>query len=116
MTYKQLIEYCSDAGVFGCDTCSYKKECGYFRDAVGYVPSLYGKIVGDLDVDKEIVNDEIIRCKDCRWHRTKTYKYITGSCKNTTVKYCDYFSTFCNEYETEDDDYCSWAERKDEEE
>ena len=55
-------------------------------------------------------SDEIIRCKDCRYHRVYTFK------NGETDSYCDYFGGFWSKYEVEDDDYCSNAIRKDEEE
>ena len=41
----------------------------------------------------------VVRCKDCiRWRRSKT---------NTAAKVCDW-----DRYEKTENDYCSWAKRK----
>lgn len=52
----------------------------------------------DLDESGKMVNlvrkEEIVRCKDCKWHEGKYY------CRNTDT------------YGFDDDDYCSLAERK----
>lgn len=43
---------------------------------------------------------EVVRCKDCiRWRQSKS---------NTAAKVCDW-----DRYEKTENDYCSWAKRKD---
>lgn len=55
----------------------------------------------DLSIDNA---EELIRCKDCRYYRIYTDKL-------GTTHFCDYFTTSCNGYEVEYDDYCSRALR-----
>ena len=53
MTYRELIEYCYNAGRNACENCKYGKECDDFLKIDGYVPAFYGRFV-KLDLDKEI--------------------------------------------------------------
>lgn len=48
------------------------------------------------NIDPDVLNDciDIIRCKDCRYYSEST--------------------VVCSRYGLTDDDYCSWAERKEE--
>ena len=55
----------------------------------------------DALVDKQPTVEAVpvVRCKDCiRWRRSKT---------NTAAKVCDW-----DRYEKTENDYCSWAKRK----
>ena len=57
----------------------------------------------DALVDKQPTVEAVpvIRCKECiRWRRSKT---------NTAAKVCDW-----DRYEKTENDYCSWAKRKEE--
>lgn len=58
-------------------------------------------IVRVLSNDDCITEGELIRCKDCiRWRRSKS---------DITAKVCDW-----DRYERTENDFCSWAERKEE--
>lgn len=95
MTYIELIEHCSNMGENSCAGCKFEKLCDKFYE---------------IDIDKEIINDEIIRCKDCIF-----YDNICG--------YCNAHSRISNRYlfsdgtefylNVEADDYCSKSKRKD---
>lgn len=47
---------------------------------------------------------EVVRCKDCQWWEAHTYGSTVGRCENPR-------NGLFNEY-TEEDDYCSYVERK----
>ena len=51
--------------------------------------------------------DELIRCKDCRWHWRVTEFRTSGYCENDKC-----FDGF--HFETNNDFYCGYAERKEE--
>ena len=50
---------------------------------------------------------ELIRCKDCRWHWRVTESRVSGYCENDKC-----FDGF--HFETDNDFYCGYAERKEE--
>ena len=57
-------------------------------------------VYGNEDWVSSVIISELVRCKDCiRWRRSKT---------NTAAKVCDW-----DRYEKTENDFCSWAKRKD---
>lgn len=71
--------------ICGCDKDFY---CGYAKRK-----PIVEYIVKETATQKEVIG-KLIRCKDCKWHEGKYY------CRNTDT------------YGFDDDDYCSLAERK----
>lgn len=64
MTYRELIERCSNKGRFGCNHCECYKECDRFIKKYGCVPSYYKRVVLDLGLYKEKVKlDKVIPVK-----------------------------------------------------
>lgn len=60
---------------------------------VEFGDALYNEETGEA-VFKPKIEGELIRCKDCKYYKENTLA--------------------CSRYGLEDDDYCSWAERKEE--
>ena len=57
-------------------------------------------VIQSIDAQPTVDAVPVIRCKDCkRWRRSKS---------DTTVMVCDW-----DRYERTENDYCSWAKRKD---
>lgn len=57
----------------------------------------------DAETQADIIRSEIVRCRDCKWHRSGQNEVDSWSiCIEPTLR----ASHVC------DDDYCSWGERK----
>lgn len=80
-------------------------DCDYFTKKKCAV-ELYNKI---CDIIVKANECEIIKCKDCKYHKVHTFN---GKPKS----YCDYFKGCWGTHEAKDDDFCSRAIRKDDEE
>ena len=75
-----------------CDNCKYSEE----TDGM----NCYECLKGMSDNFEALDQDEIIRCKDCKyWHE---WENGAGSCHRSSVMWVG----------TDYDDYCSFAERK----
>jgi hypothetical protein len=65
---------------------------------------------------KRAANDEIVRCKDCKWwydrHIDPITNYHYGCCERPLGEYYECDCDFC----TTSNDFCSYAERKEENE
>ena len=69
--------------------------CIYDEDEMQFIPSPYADA------------EELIRCKECRWHWRVTESRVSGYCENDKC-----FDGF--HFETDNDFYCGYAERKEE--
>ncbi len=77
-----------------CENCIHNGACRYYPDTVD-CPHHYK--------DKSLWV-EVVRCRDCQWWEAHAYGSTVGRCENPR-------NGLVSEY-SDDDDYCSYAERK----
>ena len=68
-----------------------------------YDPPVYHDVVSTIDEMPTVDAVEVVRCKDCKWYKRK-YPW------NGNIYECSYL-----EAPMDDDDFCSWGERREDE-
>lgn len=75
---------------------------GVIDDGRCAIPAKAVKIAIDNAPAADMV--EVVRCKDCTWWEARCYGSTVGKCQNP-------INGLASEY-TDDEDYCSYGERK----
>ena len=105
--HKLLCQDCQDCGETDyCPKCDYRELIDQILDAptVDAVPTDFHDKCMQIEIEKRFGMEEVVRCKDC----TSYQEGFRGD--HWCTKHSSAYSIM--QWGIEEDDYCSWAERR----
>ena len=82
--------------------------CAVGTDFMQKIAEAENKMIFDIlkGLENELAADvvEVVRCKDCKWWEARSFGALVGRCQNP-------INGLFNEY-SDDEDFCSYGERK----